>query len=165
MIPGVRPGNQLNKKPIALRRARNTLCAPGALMEGTVPKGRFPLYRHFISSARSYGARMHFVRAESPFDSRCPARESIKQKNNRAPQSAKYSLRAWRAHGGNRPERTVPPLPELCPASHFVPHVGRGRGKPIRQVGLHERPLAAGVLRGCGRAFYFWLSSFSPRRK
>ena len=37
------------------------LCAPGALMEGTVLSGRFPLYRHFISSARSYGARMHFV--------------------------------------------------------------------------------------------------------
>ena len=35
-------------------------------------------------------------------------------------------MRARRAHGGNRPFGTVPPLPELCPASHFVPHRGQG---------------------------------------
>ena len=38
----------IKQKTIALRRARNTLCAPGALMEGTVLSGRFPLYRHFV---------------------------------------------------------------------------------------------------------------------
>ena len=78
-----------------------------------------PLMEAFASLSRkaagSQGSALSrpSQRAESPFDSRCPARESIKQKNNRAPQSAKYSLRAWRAHGGNRPERTVPSLPAL----------------------------------------------------
>ena len=51
----------IKQKTIALRRARNTLCAPGALMEGTVLWGRFPLYRHFVFSARSCGVRMYFV--------------------------------------------------------------------------------------------------------
>ena len=108
----------IKQKTIALRRARNTLCAPGALMEESVPRGRFPLYRYFVSSARSYGVRMYFV--------------------------------PHRGQGWVR---------------DFASHRGRGYGKPIRQVGLHERPLAAGALRGCGRAFYFWFGSFSPGRK
>ena len=143
-----------------------------------------PLIEAFASLSRkaagSQGSALSrpSQRAESPFDSRCPARESIKQKNNRAPQSAKYSLRARRAHGGTRPQRTVSPFTRtLSPMwdevyfcsvhgfTDFVLHVGRSRGKPIRQVGLHERPLAAGELRGCGRAFYFLFGSFSPRRK
>ena len=116
-------------------------------------------------------------RAESPFDSRCPTRESIKQKTI-ALRRARNTLCA----PGAFMEGTVlcgrfPPLPALCPTPHFVPHRGqgwvrdfashrgRGYGKPIRPVGLHERPLAAGELRGCGRAFYFWFGSFSPGRK
>ena len=84
-------------------------------------------------------------------------------KNNRAPQSAKYSLRARRAHGGNRPLGTVPPLPALRLTPGTKLGAGRGYGKPIRQVGLHERPLAAGELRGCGRAFYSFLVDSGQR--
>ena len=62
-----------------------------------------PLMEAFASLSRkaagSQGSALSrpSQRAESPFDSRCPARESIKQKNNRAPQSAKFPARQARS--------------------------------------------------------------------
>ena len=118
-----------------------------------------PLIEAFASLSRkaagSQGSALSrpSQRAESSFDFPVPRKGKSTKFSFKAPPAGGKTSRAPGAFmEGTVHKGRFPPLPALRPTCGTRLGAGRSRGKPIRQVGLHERPLAAGELRGCGRA-------------